>query len=421
VTKRFWANPPIRTLAASLAAVLLLVLLVAGAVGCGSGGDDSSAMATVGSVSITQAEFNKRLAEFEAEYAGQIPDKYSDPDGYKDFQQSVLEYLVRVEIVNQKASALSISVTDADVSTQIEQIKTQNFSGDQTAFDEALKAQNMTLTVLQTRIKEQLLMQAAYNAVTKDLTTVPEAEVQAYYDANKADYYTDETRQARHILISPSALAAADASTTATDPSTTTTTAAPTEADWAAAKAKADEVRAEIVGGLDFADAAKKYSDDPGSKEVGGELGTFGKGEMVAAFDDSVFSLAKDEISQPIKTEYGYHIIQVEAINAAHEQTLDEVKDEITSNLVQEAQGTLWDNWMTQAKAELNVTYKEGMEITTTTLAPVDASTTPTTSGPTDTSTTGTTNTPTSSAPTTTTTVPESTTTVPPATTTTTG
>lgn len=400
-------------MAGLLAAVLLLVTLVAVLAGCGSGTDDKSAMATIGSVSITQAEFNARLAEFENEYAGQIPDKYTDPVGYTDFQQSVLEYLVRLEIVGQKSSELGVNVTDASVTAQIDLIKAQNFSGDQTQLDAALKEQNMTMELLQKRIKEQLIMQAAYLAVTKDLTTAPEADIQAYYDAHKADYFTAETRQARHILISPST---ADASTTATDASTTTTTAAPTDADWAAAKATADQVRAEIVGGLDFAEAAKKYSTDPGSKDAGGELGTFGKGEMVEAFDTAVFSLAKDEISQPIKTEYGYHIIQVEAINAAHQQTLDEARTEITSTVLQTAQSDAWDAWVKQAKLDLNVTYKEGMEITTTTAAPVDASTTATTAADgsastsattapetTSTNTPATTSAPTTEAPTTTT------------------
>ena len=384
--------------------LLLLVVAALGVVGCGSKVASTDAMATVGKVTITQAQFDKRLAEFEAEYAGQVPDKNYDPAGYKDFQQSVLEYMVRLEVVTQKASSLNIGVTDYDVQSQIASILAQTFAGDQASFDAALKQQNLTMAQLQASLKEQLLMQKAYEATTKDVTTVPEADIQSYYDANKAKYYTDETRNARHILIPP--IPPVDASTTA-DASTaaTTTTTTPTDADWAAAKIKADQVRAEVAGGLDFAEAAKKYSSDPGSKDAGGDLGVVTKGEMVAAFDAAVFSLPLNEISQPIKTEFGYHIIQVTAITPAKQQTLDEAKADITSTLLSAAQSKAWQDWITATKAELKVTYREGMELTTTTTgAPQDASTTPTTATTAPESTT-------SNLPTTTSVAPPSTTT----------
>ena len=95
-----------------------------------------------------------------------------------------------------------------------------------------------------------MLMQKAYDEATKNLTeaNVKPAEIQAYYDAHKKDYYTDETRNARHILIAP-----VKASTTSTTVgSSTTTTAAPTDADWAAALATAQKVRADLVGGADW-------------------------------------------------------------------------------------------------------------------------------------------------------------------------
>ena len=164
-------------------------------------------------------------------------------------------------------------------------------------------------------------------------------------------------------------------------------------------------MRAEVAGGLDFAEAAKKYSSDPGSKDAGGDLGVVTKGEMVAAFDAAVFSLPLNEISQPIKTEFGYHIIQVTAITPAKQQTLDEAKADITSTLLSAAQSKAWQDWITATKAELKVTYREGMELTTTTTgAPQDASTTPTTATTAPESTT-------SNLPTTTSVAPPSTTT----------
>jgi foldase protein PrsA len=410
-----------------MAVVVVLVLAaMAGIVaGCG-GGLSKDAMAQIGNETITQDEFDTRLADFEAQYAGSIPDKTTDPDGYATFQQQVLDYMVTYEMVTQKATELGISVSDAEVAAEIESIKTDSFAGDQTAFDEALAAQGITLEQLTLSYKESMLLQKAYDQVTKDVTSVPDADIAAYYEENKADYYTEETRTARHILISPTAdrptttttsttattsTSSADSSTTTTAASTTTTLA-PTDAEWSAALTKAEKVRADLVGGADWIEEAAEYSNDTGTKDSGGDLGTVYKNEMVPEFEESVFSLGLDEISQPIKTTYGYHVIQVTGITEAKQSTLEEVKTDISSILVQEAKTVVWDEWLTKTKADLKVVYKEGMELTTTTTAAATETTvsgeTTTTVGSSDTSTT---NTPATTASTTATTVAPATTT----------
>ena len=81
--------------------------------------------------------------------------------------------------------------------------------------------------------------------------------------------------------------------------------------------ATANEVRAKLVAGGDWTELAAEYSDDPYSKDSGGDLGAIGEGEMAQEFEDAVFAQDVDEISQPIKTIYGYHVIQVTAITEA--------------------------------------------------------------------------------------------------------
>lgn len=349
------------------ASILLLVLALVGVslAGCGSSGGD---VAKVGDVAITDTVFSERLAEFEKEYAGQIPDKETYPEEFKDFERSVLEYMVRLEIARQKAPSLGVSVTADQVQEQVDTIKEQSFGGDEYAFNEALAADGLTLDILKRNIEEQLLMQAVYEKVTESVEASDE-EIQTYYDEHLSDYYQDETRTASHILIMP-ATDQSTTTTTASDATTTSTTAAPTEDDWAAAQAKAEQVRAEIEAGLSFADAAETYSEDPGSKDSGGELGDIAKGDTVTEFEDALFSMQVGEISQPVRTSYGYHLIKLEAINAATQKTLDEVKDSVSNIVLQENQAKAWEEWITQMKSELKVTYREGMERTTTTTAP---------------------------------------------------
>ncbi len=154
---------------------VLVVLLLAGTVGlvAGCGGNvPSGAVAKVGGTAITQEEFDQRIADFEAQYAGQIPDKTSDPAGYKQFQQDVLEYMITYQLASQKAEELKITVADDEVQKQIDSVLADSFAGDQAKFDDALKQQGITMDQLKLSYKESMLLQKVYDEVTKDVTTV---------------------------------------------------------------------------------------------------------------------------------------------------------------------------------------------------------------------------------------------------------
>ncbi len=388
-----------------VASILVLALAVALGLlaGCGGGSDlPDDVVVQVGETDITQAQLDERTAVFEQQYTGQTPNKEDDPEGYKEFQLRVLDYMVMYEMALQKAPSLSleppdVTVTDAEVQTEIDGILNNYYDGDQAKFDEALAAQNMTIDQLKTAYKasmryekESTFLQSVYDEVTKDVTTVPDAELAAYYEEHKAEYFVDETRTVRHILISPTPDESADTSTTSTTgspstsagsettstESTTTTTPEPTQADWDEALATAEKVRAELEDGGDWTKIAAEYSDDPGTKESGGDLGIVSRGEMVTEFEDAVFTLSLNEISQPVKTIYGYHVIQVTGITEAKQQTLDEVKEGITTTLLNEKKTAVWEQWLSDTKAEIGVVYKEGMELTTTTTAPESTPTT---------------------------------------------
>jgi hypothetical protein len=160
---------------------------------------------------------------------------------------------------------------------------------------------------------EQLLAQQFYqnlNATTK----VDEATARAYYDEHKSDYLQVK---ARHILIRAkgSAVPLKKDAKELTDEE---------------ALAKAKEIRKKLVDGADFATLAKAESDDAGSGANGGDLGTFGHGRMVPAFEQVAFTIPVGEISEPVKSQFGYHIIKVES---RQEKTFAEVRPEIERKL----------------------------------------------------------------------------------------
>jgi len=307
-------------------ALLLLPSLLA-IYGCG-GEPPQGAVAQVGQTAVTQEQFDKLRAMYEA--AGQVPDKKTQSKEYRTFQQSLAQYLVTLEVLRQQAPTFGVEVADTDVQSQVADIQGM-FQGDQKRFDDALKKQRLTLDQFKESVRQRLLIDAMKVAVTKDVT-ITEGEVKAYYDSHKGDYTEPEVRETRHILISPFATAAGGAGTIE-----------PTEGDWEAARAEAEKVRSEVQNGADFATEARKYSDDKATSDSGGELGNIVRGQMVPEFEEEVFSLKKGELSQPARTEYGYHLIQVTDIAPETQVPYDQVKEKIRSSLLAMRQADTWD------------------------------------------------------------------------------
>jgi peptidyl-prolyl cis-trans isomerase D len=169
---------------------------------------------------------------------------------------------------------------------------------------------------------------------------VTEAEIEQYYKQNQSQYQVPEEVKVRHILISVPQNAS--------------------PAQDAAAKAKAQKILDQIRqdNGKNFAELAKKYSDDPGSASQGGELGWIKRGVTVPAFQHAAFSQAAGQISGLVRTQFGYHIIQTEAKQAAHLKPLSDVKAEILSTLTQDKTAQAAQNY---AEALAKQAAQEGL------------------------------------------------------------
>jgi peptidyl-prolyl cis-trans isomerase D len=165
-------------------------------------------------------------------------------------------------------------------------------------------------------------------------------EIQQYFRAHESEYSTPEQARSRHILIkvAPDAGPQADA----------------------AAKAKAEGILKQVQGGANFADLAKKYSDDPGSKDTGGELGFSQRGRMVPQFDNAIFT-QKIGDTQIVKSQFGYHIVQVEERQAAHTQTINEVLPTIQLTLIRQKLAQAEESYANTLTSEA---IKNGLEKT---------------------------------------------------------
>lgn len=167
------------------------------------------------------------------------------------------------------------------------------------------------------KIKEDLL---ANFAITKAVESVKvtDEEAKKFYEENKSDMLSGETVNASHILVD--------------------------------SEDKANEILTDIKNGkISFADAAREHSSCP-SSENGGSLGDFGRGQMVPEFDKAVFEMKAGEISGPVKTQFGYHLIMLNSKNGPKEIAFDEIADRIKAKLLTDKQRTAYTSKINQLK-----------------------------------------------------------------------
>jgi len=322
-----------------VAAAVLVVALLASA-GC-SGAN----VAKVNGVGIKTADF-EALATAAQKQDSTVASATAGSPELLRFRRLVLDSMIENELVRQAAKKEGAKVDDAEVEAQLAQIK----SGfpDEDTFNQTLTASGMTLEQLQESIKDQLLYQYLYDKVAPE-SEVTTAEVQTYYDENKAQFQSTAQSQLSHILISVAATATAD--------------------EAAKAKATAEDVLSQLKAGGDFAALAKKFSDDPGSAENGGDLGMASTENYVDEFKTAADKLKKGELSGLVKTDYGYHIILKTDEQAAGQQTFAEVAETIKASLVQEKRNTTFQEYLDQLKADakIEVLDKDLKDIDTTT------------------------------------------------------
>ncbi|SDT00376.1 foldase protein PrsA [Paenibacillaceae bacterium GAS479] len=276
-------------------AVALIVALVS--IFSSKGGET---VATVNGEKITQNELYEMIAP--------------------TYGKSALDTLITMKLVAQEADNKGITVTKEEEDKELADVK-KNFPSD-AEFDAALAQSGMTLEDL----KKQMLMQVQMRKMLADKLKVTDEDVKKYYDANKESFATPEQVKASHILVDT--------------------------------KEEADAIVKELNNGGDFAAIAKEKSKDTGSAVKGGDLGYFGKGQMVPEFDEAVFKMEIGKVSAPIKSEYGFHIIKLVDRKAAGTPTLEEKKAEIKTTLENEQLGTLSQTLVTDLRTKASISNK---------------------------------------------------------------
>jgi parvulin-like peptidyl-prolyl isomerase len=297
--------------------VILLVVALLGlaAAGCGGGTRDvpDNSVAIVGGADITKAEFDALMDRARSAYKGQKREfpKVGTPE-YKTLQNQAVQYLVQQEKYRQAAADMDIKIEEKEINARLEQVKKQYFGASQKEYEKNLKAQGLTDEQVRREVENQLISEKIYAKITEGVKVTDE-DIQEHYEKNKKDYKVPSSREVRHILVS--------------------------------GKALADRLHSDLENGGNFAALAKRHSKDPGSKANGGKL-TVRKGETVPPFDKAAFSLKKGELSNPVKTTYGWHIIEaLSDVKAPTTTPLKDVKEQIRQQLLQERRQKAVSDW----------------------------------------------------------------------------
>ena len=242
----------------------------------------------------------------------QLYDLLVEQNGEQVLDSMISERIIELEIKKQK-----IKVDKKEIEQELEKLKEQH--GGEEGLNMIMMQYGMDLEAL----KDNIAMNLKLKKLIGPEIDISEEEMSEYYEENKEALGEAEQVQARHILVET--------------------------------EEEAEEISGKLKSGEDFTELAKKHTLDEGSKEAGGDLGFFGKGVMAKEFEKSAFELKPNEISEPVKTEHGYHIIEVLEKKEAKIPSYEDVKDDIEEMLLEQKISVEYGNWYQKKLEEYEV------------------------------------------------------------------
>jgi len=336
--------------------VFLLVLFLASVSICSAKVVDK-AMAVVNGEAIMLSEFEKNAQPMIEQYTKNAPPAEQSPEKIEEFKNRLLDQMIDEKLLKQQAAKAKIKVTKRDIANGLDTVK-KRFATE-AEYQSELKNNGLTTAQFEKRIEEQLMvMKLIENEVKANIAKPSDMEAKALYDkvqlnlaeatktpSGDANYdalvnvfarLSSEQVRARHILIK---VDKNESISTKTD-----------------ALNKAKKIRKEaLLKDADFSALAEKYSDDPSSRQRGGDLGYFAKGDMVPEFEKAAFSQDVGAVSEPILTSFGYHIIKVDEKKASKKMSFEETKNDLLDYIYRSNAEKKYEAWLENLRSKASI------------------------------------------------------------------
>jgi len=274
---------------------------------------------------ITQYE----LDEAELYYLAETRERMSDGEARKALRERLLQNLIENRIQLQQAEREKVTVDDTELAEALGDIMKKLKAKDEKEFEEIVKAQGLTVEGVKKRLRESLMVQRVIRRKVALRISVTEQEIDNYLAENREKLETGLTFAARHILFVP-------------DPNKG-------EEGWIEARKKAEEVYGLLLEGQDFADMARKYSEDPSGKD-GGSLGNIKKGELAPDIEAAILRLQPGEISTPFRSQVGYHLFRLDSRESLSGDGLVQVRNQIRDILYRQKYDARLKDWLIEIK-----------------------------------------------------------------------
>lgn len=288
-------------------------------------GESNDKAAVVNGVVITKNQFEREMDQVKQRF--QMRNQPIDDSQIAELQEKVLGDMIDNELLYQSAQQMGFEVKPEEVQEKYASLKAR--FPDESLFEKTLGMMGITVEEVKEQIKRGLAIKQFIDKKFVEKMNIPDQEVKEYYDSHPEYFKEKEQIKASHILIKVDE-----------------------DADEKAKKEAMDKIKAvqeKIKKGEDFTELAKTDSEGP-SAPKGGDLGFFGRGQMVKPFEDAAFALKTGEVSDVVETQFGYHLIKVFEHKPESTQSFDSVKDKIVEFLKQQKVQTEVNEYLTELK-----------------------------------------------------------------------
>lgn len=302
--------------------IVVMVIVSLLSAGCNSG----NIVGTVNGEKVTRQQYNQEYKLVKLSYESQQGTKVGEKDTstVKKLQDEAFNDLVIQKLLDQKAEKIGVKVTAKEIDSNIKQIKSNQNQSDKQGFAKLLKQMGVNETQLRGIVKDELIY-TKMEAKAAGNVTVSDAEVKQYYEKNQQMFQQAAGMEIYHILVS--------------------------------SKATAEEVLNKIKAGADWNQLASQYSIDTTTKNSGGDVGVVNQNtNFVTEFKTAALKLKPGEItSQPVKTQYGYHIIKAGEQKPATVIPLSQVQENIRTELVKEKKNSIFSKYLQNLKSKATI------------------------------------------------------------------